>query len=142
MPRTLRLNTTHYFVLKIPNKLEFQLITSNLLADIGFKDFMKIYKDYILKSHIYFWWVIQLCHPIINSNLQKTYYKAIITEKNKTIDNKIEQNKAQYDLDKETDKISALLWGNISKCKFLTGKDAIVILNNLISFLSNQSILF
>ena len=142
MPRTLRLNTTHYFVLKIPNKLEFQLITSNLLADIGFKDFMKIYKDYILKSHIYFWRVIQLCHPIINSNLQKTYYKVIITEKNKTIDNKIEQNKAQYDLDKETDKISALSWGNISKCKFLTGKDAIVILNNLISFLSNQSILF
>ena len=108
MPRTLRLNTTHYFVLKIPNKLEFQLIISNLLADIGFKDFMKIYKDYILKSHIYFWRVIQLCHPIINSNLQKTYYKVIITEKNKTIDNKIEQNKAQYDLDKETDKISAL----------------------------------
>ena len=142
MPRTLRLNTTHYFVLKIPNKLEFQLITSNLLADIGFKDFMNIYKDYILKSHIYFWRVIQLCHPIINSNLQKTYYKVIITEKNKTIDNKIEQNKAQYDLDKETDKISALSWGNISKCKFLTGKDAIVILNNLISFLSNQSILF
>ena len=142
MPRTLRLNTTHYFVLKIPNKLEFQLITSNLSADIGFKDFMKIYKDYILKSHIYFWRVIQLCHPIINSNLQKTYYKVIITEKNKTIDKKIEQNKAQYDLDKETDKISALSWGNISKCKFLTGKDAIVILNNLISFLSNQSILF
>ena len=31
-----------------------------------------------------------------------------VTEKIKTIDNKIEQNKAQYDLDRQTAKIAAL----------------------------------
>ena len=36
-----------------------------------------------------------------------------VTEKIKTIDNKIEQNKAQYNLDKQTAKISALSPGNI-----------------------------
>ena len=36
-------------------------------------------------------------------------------DKIKTIDNKIEQNKAQHDLDTQTAKISALSWGNVSK---------------------------
>ena len=42
------------------------------------------------------------------------------SEKSKTIDNKIKQNKIQYDLDRETAKISALSSGNVSKYKFLT----------------------
>ena len=46
-----------------------------------------------------------------------------ISEKIKTINNKIEQNKAQYNLDRQTAKISALSSGNVSKYKFLTGKD-------------------
>ena len=40
----------------------------------------------------------------------------------KTINNKIEQNKAQFDLDRQTAKISALSSRNISKYEFLTGK--------------------
>ena len=46
----------------------------------------------------------------------------IISEKIKTIDNKIEQNKAQYNLDRETAKISPLSSKNVSKYEFLTGK--------------------
>ena len=38
-----------------------------------------------------------------------------ISEKIKAINNKIEQNKAQYDLDRHTAKISALSSGNVSK---------------------------
>ena len=45
-----------------------------------------------------------------------------ISEKIRTIDNKIEQNKAQYDLDRQTAKILALSSGNVSKCELLTGK--------------------
>ena len=45
----------------------------------------------------------------------------IIGEKIKTIDNQIEQNKAQYNLDRETAKIFALSSGNVSKYEFLTG---------------------
>ena len=48
-----------------------------------------------------------------------------ISEKIKIINNKIEQNKAQYNLGRQTDKISALSSKNVSKYKFLTGKDAL-----------------
>ena len=41
----------------------------------------------------------------------------------KTIDNKIEQNKVQYNLDRSSAKISALPYGNVSKYEFLTGKN-------------------
>ena len=46
-----------------------------------------------------------------------------ISEKIKAINNKIEKNKAQYDLIRQTSKISALSSGNISKYENLTGKD-------------------
>ena len=48
-----------------------------------------------------------------------------ISEKIKVINNKIEQNKAQYDSDRQTAKISALSSGNVSKYEFLTGKDVL-----------------
>ena len=46
VPKTVRLNATHYFIMKIPNKRELQQITSNHLCDIDFKELMKLYKDY------------------------------------------------------------------------------------------------
>ena len=49
-----------------------------------------------------------------------------ISEKIKAINNKIEQNKAQYNLDRQTAKSCALSSGNVSKYEFLTGKDVIV----------------
>ena len=48
-----------------------------------------------------------------------------ICEKIKTINNKIEQNKAQYNLDRQTAKLSALSSGNISKIEILTSKDVL-----------------
>ena len=48
-----------------------------------------------------------------------------ISKKIKTVNIKIEQNKAQYNLDRQTAKISALSAGNISKYDFLTGKDVL-----------------
>ena len=38
MPKPIRLNATHYFIMKIPNKRELQQIASNHLSDIDFKD--------------------------------------------------------------------------------------------------------
>ena len=46
VPKTIRLNATHYFIIKIPNKRELQHIASNNSSDIDFNDFMKVYKDY------------------------------------------------------------------------------------------------
>ena len=39
VPKNIRLNTTHYLVVKIPNKEELQLIEFNHLANIDFQDF-------------------------------------------------------------------------------------------------------
>ena len=44
VPKDVRLNCTHYFILKIPNKRELQQIALNHSSDIDFKDFIKIYK--------------------------------------------------------------------------------------------------
>ena len=48
--KTIRLNATHYFIMKIPNKRELQQMASNHSSDIEFKHFMKLYKDYIKES--------------------------------------------------------------------------------------------
>ena len=48
-----------------------------------------------------------------------------ISEKIKTVNSKIEQSKAQYNLDRQTAKISALSSGNISRYEFSTGKDVL-----------------
>ena len=44
VPKDVRLNTTHFFIMKIPNKRELQQIAINHSSDIDFKDFIKIYK--------------------------------------------------------------------------------------------------
>ena len=53
VPKDVRLNSTHFFIMKIPNKRELQQITLNHSSDIDFKDFMKIYKS-VLQNHIPF----------------------------------------------------------------------------------------
>ena len=47
----------------------------------------------------------------------------ILTEQVKILDDKIKANKAQYALDKQTAKISALSSGELEKYEFLTGED-------------------
>ena len=44
VPKDVRLNSTHFFIMKIPNKRELQQIALNHSSDINFKDFMNIYK--------------------------------------------------------------------------------------------------
>ena len=44
VPKDVRLNTTHFFIIKIPNKRELRQIAINHSSDIDFKDFVKIYK--------------------------------------------------------------------------------------------------
>ena len=41
--KNIRLNSTHYFLIKIPNKIEHQQIAFNHSSDIDFPDFMNIY---------------------------------------------------------------------------------------------------
>ena len=55
VPKHVRLNSTHSFTMKIPNKRELQQIALNHSSDIDFKDFIKIYKKYTAEP--YFLWV-------------------------------------------------------------------------------------
>ena len=65
VPKDVRLNSTHFFLMKIPNKIELQQIALNHSSDIDFKDFMKIYKKYTKEPYSFFWLMIQLYHQMI-----------------------------------------------------------------------------
>ena len=51
VPKDVRLNSTHSFIMKILNKRELQQIALNHSSDIDFKDFMKIFKKYTAESY-------------------------------------------------------------------------------------------
>ena len=51
VPKDVRLNTTHFFIMKIPNKREIQQIAINHSSDIDFKDFIKIYKKCTVRPY-------------------------------------------------------------------------------------------
>ena len=53
VPKDVRLISTHFFIIKIPNKLELQQIAFDHSSDIAFNDFMNIYKNYIAKLHAF-----------------------------------------------------------------------------------------
>ena len=75
VPKTIRLNATHYFIIKTANVIELQQIVSDNSPHIEFKDLKGL--KVILKNHM---------------------AKMTITEKIKTVDNKIAQSKSQFDL--------------------------------------------
>ena len=45
VPKDVRLNSTHYLIMKINNKRELQNIATSHSAGIDYKDFMKIYRE-------------------------------------------------------------------------------------------------
>ena len=51
--KNIRLNSIHYFLMKIPNKRELQQIAFNHSSDINFREFMNLYKN-VLQDHILF----------------------------------------------------------------------------------------
>ena len=51
MPKNIRLNSTHDFIMKIPNKQELCQLAFNHSSDIGVKEFMNLYKKCMLKNN-------------------------------------------------------------------------------------------
>ena len=51
VPKDVRLNSTHYLIMKINNKRELQNIAINHSADIDYKDFVKIYRGFTKKPY-------------------------------------------------------------------------------------------
>ena len=51
LPKNARLNSTHFFIMKIQNKRELQQTAFNHSSDFAFKDFIKIYKKYTAEPY-------------------------------------------------------------------------------------------
>ena len=51
VPKNTRMNSSHYFIMIIPNKRELQQIGFNHSSDVYFNDFMKFFKKYIAKPY-------------------------------------------------------------------------------------------
>ena len=84
VPKNIKLNGTHYFVMKICNKRKLQPRALNHSSDIDFKDFTKLYKDYtketfsFLKNNT----TLPLDNPL---RLKKNLHKTTVNEKIKTV---------------------------------------------------------
>ena len=53
VPKNIRLNSKHYYIMEIPNKWELQQILFNYLSDIDFKESMNIYKKYTARPYTF-----------------------------------------------------------------------------------------
>ena len=51
VPKDVRLNSTHYLILKMNNKREWQYIAINHSADIDYQDFIRIYRECTKESY-------------------------------------------------------------------------------------------
>ena len=54
VPKDVRLNTSHFFITKIPNKRELQQITINHSSDISTEDFVNIYRKCTAEPYSFF----------------------------------------------------------------------------------------
>ena len=109
VPKDVRLNSTHFLIMKITNKRELQNIATNRSADIDYNDFVNIYRECTRK--LYSFLTIDTTLPASNSlrfrkNLLPSY-KMTVIDQIKILDDKIKSNQGQYDLSRETANISA-----------------------------------
>ena len=64
VPKDLRLNSTHFFIMKIPNKTELQQIALNHLSSMILKILLRSIIN-VLMNHILFWLMILRLHQLI-----------------------------------------------------------------------------
>ena len=128
LPKDVRLNTSHFFIAKIPNKRELQQIATNHSSDIHFThhssdiltDFANIYRKCTAEPYSFL--VNDTTLPSNNPlRFRKNIFIYII--KIMTINDQIREKNLQYDTDREAAKISALSSGNLHKYEYLTGED-------------------
>ena len=104
VPKDVRLNTSHFFIAKIPNKRALQQIATNHLSDINTKDFPNIYRK--CTSEPYSFLVDDT--TLARNNLLR-FRKNLFGIYNKNNDNdQIRNEKLQY-INKEAAKILALM---------------------------------
>ena len=121
VPKNIRLNSMHYFIMKIPNKQELQQMAFNHSSDIDFRGIMNLYKKCTAKA-----FPLLVIDDTLASDKPLIFRKNHLAKTSKlimTIDDKIRDEKLQYDSNREAAKISVLLSGKIDKYDHLTGKE-------------------
>ena len=53
VPKEVRLNSSHYLIMKINNKRELKQIAIHHSEDINYEDFVKIYRKYTSEPYIF-----------------------------------------------------------------------------------------
>ena len=97
--KDVRLNSSHIFIEKIPNKREIQQIAINHSSDINTKDFANLYSKCAAGSYSF---LVNNTTHTSNNPLRLTY-----TIKIMTINHQIRDKKIQHDINREAAKISA-----------------------------------
>ena len=109
VPKDVRLNSIHYLIMIINNKRELQSIAINHSADIEHQDFMKIYRE--CTRELYNFLAIDTTLPVSDPlrfrKICLILLKMTVTDQIETLNRKIMQKEAQYDLDRKAAKISA-----------------------------------
>ena len=82
VPKDVRLNTTHFFVAKIPSKRELRQITINHSSDISPKDFINIYRKCTVEPYSFF-----VNNTMLASD-NPLRFRKLFLEHNKNHDNK------------------------------------------------------
>ena len=77
-PKDVRLNTTHFFIAKIPNKGELQQMTTNHSSDISTKHFTNIYKECTTEPYSF-----SVNHTTLSSNNPLRFRKNLFNIYNK-----------------------------------------------------------
>ena len=123
--KEVRLNSTHYLIMKIQYKQELQQNTINHSAGIDYRDFLRNYRNCTRKSFLTIDTALATDSPMrLERIFRFSFIKMTLTEQVKILNDKIKANKALYDLDRETAKISALSSGGLEKYEYLTREDS------------------
>ena len=81
VPKDVRLNTSHFFIAKIPNKRELQQIAINHSSDISTKDFTNIYRKCTVEPYSF------LVNDTTLASVNPLQFRKIFLEYNKNHDN-------------------------------------------------------
>ena len=95
VPKDVRLNSTHYLIMKINSKRELQNIAINHSADIDYNDFIKIYR--VHKTIITFLTIdttLPASNPLRFREIVWLFLKMTVTDQIKILNRKIMQNEA------------------------------------------------
>ena len=101
--------------MKIPNKKELRQIALHHSSDIDFKDFIKVYKKCTAEPYSFL--VNDATLPSDDSLRFRKNLK-IIYNKIMTLEDQIRDEKLQYEINREAQKISALSSGKIDKYEY------------------------